>query len=97
MAENTYQAGLIVRLKKRFPGCFVVKNDTSYIQGIPDLTIYFGPKWAMLEVKISINARRQPNQPYYVAFFDLMSFAAFICPENEEEVLDELERTFFSN
>lgn len=93
MAESKYQARLIKDLKKRF-GCFIVKNDTGYLQGVPDLTLYFPGWWAMLEVKDYLDAKRQPNQPYYVAFFNEMSFAAFICPENEEEVLDELERAW---
>lgn len=91
MAENKYQAGLIKRIKKRFPQAFVVKNDPGYIQGILDLTIYFPGFWGMLEVKDSLTSKHRPNQDYYVDFFNKMSFARFICPENEEEVLDELE------
>lgn len=92
MAESRYQSGLIKRIKKRFPECFVVKNDPEYIQGILDLTVYFPKFWAMLEVKDSASSKHQPNQDYYVDFFNKMSFAAFIYPENEEEILDELER-----
>lgn len=96
MAENAYQAKLIRKLKRKFPGCEILKNDSGYRQGIPDLTLYWGPHWAMLEVKDSLTARRQPNQPYYVEKLNEMSFAAFICPENEEEVLAALESAFAS-
>jgi hypothetical protein len=94
MLESRYQALLIGKLNRRFPGCFVLKNDASYLQGIPDLLVLFGTKWAMLEVKADPDSPRQPNQEYYVELFGEMSFAAFICPENENEVFDDLQQTF---
>lgn len=96
MPENDYQAGLITRLYARFPGCQVLKNDPGYIQGIPDLTIFFGPCWATLEVKASATAAERPNQAYYVERMNDMSFSAFIYPENEEEVLVALQEAFSS-
>lgn len=92
--ERDYQAGLIRRLKKLFPGCIILKNDEGYIQGIPDLTLLWKDRWAMLEVKVSAKANRRPNQDYYVTRANGMSFAAFIYPENEQEVLDALQRSF---
>lgn len=96
MAENKYQAGLIPRIKRRFPGCVVLKNDANYIQGILDLTILYEHCWAMLEVKDSETSARQPNQEFYVKTFRDLSFAAFIYPENEQEVLDAMEEAFTS-
>lgn len=90
MLENKFQAKLIKELKDMFEGCIVMKNDSSYIQGIPDLLVLYRDKWASLEVKKSAKARRQPNQEYYVDKMDQMGFARFICPENKDEVLDEL-------
>lgn len=58
MLENKFQANLIKELKKLFPGCIVMKNDASYIQGIPDLLILYNDKWASLECK---KARRLIN------------------------------------
>lgn len=94
--EAKYQAGLIRRLKRKFPGCLVLKNDPQYLQGILDLTLFYGPFWAMLEVKPHANAAEQPNQAYYVEQMRNMSFAAFIYPENEEEVLSALSEAFVS-
>lgn len=96
MAENKYQAELIRRIKKRFPGCVVLKNDPNYIQGMLDLTILYQHCWAMLEVKDRANARRQPNQAHYVKLFGELSFADWIYPGNEEEVLDAMEEAFSS-
>ena len=94
MRESGFQARLIRTLKDRFPGCVVLKNDANYIQGIPDLTVFYKNKWAMLECKKSENESHQPNQDYYVERMDDMSFARFIFPENEEEVLHDLERAW---
>lgn len=95
--ESQYQAELIETLKDRFPDCAVLKNDSGYQQGIPDLIVLHGKSWAMLEVKPSATAREQPNQRYFIERFDAMSFGAFIFPENEEDVLDELESLFRRN
>jgi len=96
MRESIYQLDLIKRLRDRFPGCVILKNDPSFIQGIPDLIILYGDKWAMLEVKPRASAPTRPNQPYFVEKFNEMSFAAFINPDNEEEVLDALQSSFGS-
>lgn len=89
--ETTYQRKLIEKMNDRFPGCFIVKNDPSENQGVPDLLILFKKTWAMLEVKVSAKAKRQPNQDYYVEKFGKMSFAAVIHPGNEEKVLSDLQ------
>lgn len=93
MLERDYQNQLINRLKLMFPGCMVLKNDSGYIQGIPDLLILFEDKWAAVEVKVSQHTENQPNQEYYVCEMNDMSFAAFVYPENEEEVLNALQQT----
>lgn len=94
MLENKFQSKLIKEIKKLFPGCIVMKNDSSYIQGIPDLLVLYKDKWASLECKKTANARKQPNQEYYVGLMNKMSFARFISPENKEEILNELQQTF---
>lgn len=96
MAESAYQARLIRKLRSMFPGCVVLKNDTDYRQGIPDLTVLYLDTWATLEVKASADAAVQPNQEYYVTQLNDMSFSAFIYPENEREVLNALQHAFES-
>ena len=90
MLESKFQANLIKEIKEQFPGCIVMKNDSSYIQGIPDLLVLHNNKWASLEVKQSAKARKQPNQEYYVDRMNKMSFSKFVYPENREETLNEL-------
>lgn len=94
ISEAAYQARLIKKIQSIFPDCFILKNDPDEYQGVPDLLILYGDQWAMLEVKRSANESIQPNQEYYISMFDFMSFAAFIYPENEEMVLDELQSAF---
>lgn len=92
--ESNFQAKLIKELGTLFPGCIVLKNDSSYIQGIPDLLVLYADRWAALEVKRSPNEPRQPNQDYYVDLMSKMSFAAFIHPSNKKEILDDLQQAF---
>ncbi len=90
--ESGFQDRLIDRLEKMFPGCMIFKMDQ--IQGIPDLLILYGEKWASLECKRFTRAKRQANQDYYVEKMNDMSFSRFVSPENKEEVLHELEQAF---
>ena len=94
--ENSFQAKLIKELKILFHGCIVTKLDSSHIQGIPDLLVLHKNRWATLECKKSATASKQPNQEYYVGVMNDMSFSKFICPENKEEVLYELQQSFKS-
>lgn len=96
MREGKFQLQLTQKLKEMFPGCVIQRNNPLDIQGIPDLTVFWGPCYALLEVKDSADAPEQPNQRYYVEQFAEMSFAAFIYPENEEEVLNALQYAFGS-
>lgn len=94
MLERDYQAKLIKKIRKLIPGCLIQKLDTEYQAGIPDLLILFGPKWAILEVKKSLKDRNnpEPNQEYFVDLLNAMSYSAFIYPENEKEVLRDLQQ-----
>lgn len=94
MLERDFQAKLIRELKERFPGCIVMKNDSGYLQGLPDLTVLYRDKWATLECKKRAGAKIQPNQEYYVGRMNEMSFSRFICPENKEDILNELQQAF---
>ena len=92
--ENRFQGEVIKDLKKIFPGCVVLKNDPNYIQGFPDLTVFYNEHWAWLECKRSKDAVHQPNQDGYIERGSEMSFARFIYPENKAEVFDELQKAF---
>lgn len=92
--ESKFQHDLIKKIEDRFPGAIVLKNDPNYIQGIPDLTVFYKKRWATLECKRSEKERHQPNQDYYVEKMNDMSFSSFVYPENMEETLDAMERSF---
>ena len=92
--ESKFQKELMDEIQKRFPGSVVLKNDSSYIQGFPDWTILYKDKWAVLEAKRDKNAKKQPNQPYYVDQLNSMSYSRFVYPENKDEVLRDLEQIF---
>lgn len=92
--ESAFQRNIVQELKKIFPGCIVMKGDSSYTQGIPDLVILYKDKWAMLECKRNASASHRPNQDYYVNQFNDWSFASFIYPENKKQVLVKL-KIFF--
>lgn len=92
MRESLFQRNLIKDIELLFPGCIIMKNDPNYIQGIPDLIILYGDKWAALECKNNERAHHQPNQEYYISLMDEMSYASFVYPENKEVILDELQQ-----
>lgn len=94
--ESDFQKKIKDELKQRFKGCYILKNDPTCIQGIPDLTILYKNKWATLEVKRSIEDRKRPrpNQELRVNELNEMSYSAFIYPENKEVIFDELQRLF---
>ena|SRR5690606_13057970 len=81
-------------LERLFPGCVILKNDEQLLQGVPDRLLLWGPHWAMLEFKAHEKASVRPNQQYYIELFGEMSFAAFVYPENKEEVLDAIQHAF---
>lgn len=94
MNEGAYKAKVLAKIEHMFPGCEIIRSDSSHRQGMPDHFILWGPYWASLEFKVSSRAKKQPNQEYYVRKLDEMSFAAIIHPDNEEEVLGALEQAF---
>lgn len=92
MLERDFQAHLIREIKERLPGSVVLKTDPNYIQGFPDLLVLYGRHWGALEVKRNAKAHKQPNQSYYIETLGKMSYAGFIHPENEKEILYELQQ-----
>ena len=96
MLESEFQNKLIQELKRMFKGCIVTKLDASHIQGIPDLLILYNDKWATLECKKTCTRQETTKSRIYVGRMNEMSFSRFICPENKEEVLYDLQQAFRS-
>lgn len=96
MRENVFQAKVIKELRSMYPGCVILKNDSGYLQGISDLSLFWGRQWAWLEVKVDEDYEHsfRPNQPYYLNLGNSMSFAAVITPFNKHEVYRDLQDAF---
>ena len=94
MAESKFQKKFLDKVRILYPGCIIMKNDSGYIQGIPDWTILYKKRWALLEMKDYEGAPVRPNQPYYVDKANDMSYSSFVYPENEDQVLDDLSKVF---
>lgn len=90
MKESGFQKSVKDEIEDVLIGCIILKNDPTYIQGIPDLIILYGERWAALECKKNEKATRRPNQEWWINKMNIMSFASFIYPENRQEVLNEL-------
>ena len=94
--ESAFQAEFIRTLRDLYPAAIVLKNDPNYQQGIPDVLMLVHDTWAAFEIKRYRDAQTQPNQEYYVNLMDGMSFAAFVYPENAQDVLDALQHSLGS-
>ena len=93
--EAKFQANLKKKIKTSFEGCYIHKTECNERQGMPDLLVTYKGRCGYLECKRSANASHRPNQDYYVdAINKDGGFARFIYPENEDEVLKEMEEYF---
>ena len=92
--ETEFRTELMEEISDLFPGAFFLFNNAQMIQGVPDLLVLWGDRWAALETKRAFRSSRRPNQPYYVEKLDKMSFAAFVSPENKGDVLDALQHAW---
>ena len=88
--EKDFQHFVIKILKAKFPEGYILKNDASYVQGIPDIIMLYENKWIALEIKRSCKSSKRPNQEYHVNKMNAMSFSRFVYPENFDEVIKEI-------
>ena len=95
--ESEFQAKLVKRFGELLPGSVVLVKPGYYIQGFPDLLILYKNQWAILECKRKTPTQSsdyEPNQEWWIAELDSIGFASMICPENCEEIIDEVLRSF---
>jgi hypothetical protein len=92
--ESAFQSEVFRDISERFPEADIIKNDSSCIQGFPDLTIFFKDKFVLLELKRESKSSRQPNQEYYIKKYGKHKSGYFVYPENKNEILNDLERRF---
>ena len=89
--ETKFKKMFKKKLKRLYPECIIVEADPTYFWSVPDVYFFLGSFWAALEFKRTEGSSRRPNQEYWVEVLDKMSFARFVYPGVEEEVLSELE------
>lgn len=94
LKEASLKRRFIRRLKEIYPHIIVFRGDPNTIQGIPDQIFLLGDRWLALEFKASTTAEVRPNQKYWVTKMNEHSFARFIYPENEEDVLNDILQAF---
>lgn len=97
--EGNFKKNLIAKIKREFPGCIVKKLEADYDNGVPDILILHGDKWATLEAKkdkkeVTKERKNKLAQDYYVEKMNKMSYSSYVYPENEKEVLNELKVHF---
>ena len=92
MKETAFERAFVKKLARIFPGCIILKGQSAQLQGIPDRLVIWRNRWAFLEFKRSKTAVRQPNQEWYVGMLNDWSYASFVYPENEEQVLNEIQQ-----
>lgn len=94
MLESQFQKTFLNKLKNMLGDIVIMKNDPTYIQGIPDYTILVNDKWICLEFKKNKKASFRPNQKYYIDKLNKIGFCVVVYPENENEVLYEIQQAF---
>lgn len=91
--ESKFQKEFTDALEEKFPGCLIIKGNSSYRQGLPDWLMLHQDNWAAFEIKRNKNAKRSDSQSYYVNKMNDMSYASFVDPENYREVISEVQQT----
>lgn len=75
MTEKKLQSEIIRFLQSR--GAYVLKNDATYRQGVPDLSFWHPDLSGMIEVKAYENSPYQPLQHRTIQKLDAMGI--FVC------------------
>lgn len=94
MLESAYKRKLINIVKHDI--CYdnkvwVVRPNSTFNPGYPDLIFLIDRMWMALEVKRKASAHISPLQNFLVEDMNSVGFARFVFPGNEKEVLDELQ------
>lgn len=88
-----FKTKFIRNLKVRFPNCVVLLTDPQYLQGVPDILMLLEDTWFAFEVKATKTSSRRPNQEWWIDILNRQSYASFVYPENEEEVIREVQQS----
>ena len=93
MLESGFKAKFLEELENRLPQLDLDFYTTDR-RSMPDTAVLGPGVWAVLEFKKMEDADQQPNQGHHIRRLNKKGYAAFVYPENAEEVLSELEGLF---
>ena len=89
--EKKLQAQIIKYLQHK--GCYVLKNDATYRQGVPDLSFWHPDLNGFIEVKAKADSPYQPlQQPTIEKLQDMGVFCEVIHSENWDEWRTKLDQ-----
>jgi hypothetical protein len=103
MRESEFQTKVNRGLRAQYPDAHILKTDgpASGVQGFPDWAIVLpNATTVFYDAKVSANAKRQPNQDWYMDDLNSKGYLAmFVCPDNVDEfykkVASYYERTLY--
>lgn len=91
MTERKLQSEIIDFLKSR--GAYVMKNDASYRQGVPDLSFWHPDLSGFIEVKLNEKSHYQPLQKATIKKLqDMGIFCEVIHSENWDTWITRLDQ-----
>lgn len=90
MLESKFKTRLRNRIEKEFPGAIVMHTNPVERRGAPDLVVLYKDKWVALEGKQESKSSHRPLQDYRVEEWNKLSFARFVEPSNEQDVIDDM-------
>lgn len=94
VSESAFKKKVKNKIQNKFNNIEIFELDSSRKRSIPDMLIVGRDCWAALEFKRSNKAHLQPNQAERISNLSKIGYAAFIFPENEEDIFHDLEKLF---
>lgn len=96
MLESKFKKQFVSKLRDILPFVEFFEPDPERTRSAPDMLVVGRRTWAALEFKRSKDATHRANQDRNIERLNKLGYATFVYPENEMEVLNDLEELFTS-